>query len=77
MTQKPLSNEERELTQEEFDEAKEMAMFIRGSFKWHMALKYMRFLLIIEGVIWACMDIVRRKRMNVAAKINKNYQNRQ
>jgi len=63
--------------QEEKDmqDAKEMAMHIKGSLKWRMAYFHMRFLMVIEGFLWSLMDRVRARRMKVASRINRNYKN--
>lgn len=72
-----MSEEQAQFTEEDerqYQEAKDVAMFIRGSFKWRMAYQYMRFLMVIESLVWSIMDVVRAKRMKVAARINSNYQ---
>ena len=57
----------------EMEDAKELAMFIKGSLKWRLAYFYMRFLMVIEGFLWSFMDRVRARRMKVASRINSNY----
>lgn len=61
----------------QMEEVKELAMFIRGSFKWRVAYLYMRFLMVIESIVWSLMDRLRARRMRVAARINSNYQRNQ
>jgi hypothetical protein len=70
-----MENKEKTKAEEiqDLEEAKELAMYIRGSFKWRMAYFYMRFLMVIEGFLWSFMDRVRARRMKVASRINSNY----
>lgn len=57
------------------DHIRNMGEYIMKSMSGRSLYYLMRFLLFIESVTWTVMDSVKAKRMNVAARINKNYQN--
>ena len=62
--------------QEQKDAEKALAFgtYIKGSFKWRMAYMLMRFIMMLEGLVWNIMDLLRGWRMSVASRINSNYQ---
>lgn len=50
-----------------------MSTYLYSSWQGRLLYMLMRFLMVIEGFLWSFLDIARRWRMRVSAKINRNY----
>lgn len=71
-----MTKQPKDMTDKEIEHSVKLGQFIRGSFKWRAAYFFMSFLMVIEGILWSFMDMTRSLRMRVAARINRNYQDR-
>ena len=61
-----------QVSQEE-QEVVELAKFLKGSVRWYMAYRLVRFIMFLESIVWTAMDALRAWRMRVSARINDNY----
>lgn len=68
------TRKEKEAEEQETDNVIELSKFLRGSLRWRMAYYLVRFIMMLESVVWTIMDLLRAWRMRVSARINSNYQ---
>ena len=61
------------MTEETEQEVVELAKFLKGSLRWYMAYRLVRFIMFLESIVWTAMDALRAWRMRVSARINDNY----
>lgn len=54
-----------------------LSKFLKGSLRWRMAYWLVRFIMVLESIVWTIMDLLRAWRMRVSARINDNYQRSQ
>lgn len=50
-----------------------LAKLIKGSLRWRLAYFLVRFIMVLESIVWTIMDALRAWRMRVAERINDNY----
>lgn len=55
-------------------EVLQYAKFLRGSLKARMTYTLMRFVMVLESIVWTLMDFLRAIRLRLVTRINKNYQ---
>lgn len=53
---------------------RKMAEYMHHSNGGRLLYAWMRFIMILEGIVWEIMDALRSYRMKIASKINSNYQ---
>jgi hypothetical protein len=51
-----------------------LSKLIQGSLRWRMHWYLLRFIMVLESIVWTLMDALRAWRMRVSARINANYQ---
>lgn len=51
-----------------------LSKLIKGSLRWRLAYYLLRFIMVLESIVWTLMDLLRAWRMRVSARINDNYQ---
>ena len=51
-----------------------LSKLIKGSLRWRLHWYLLRFIMMLESVVWTIMDLLRAWRMRVSARINENYQ---
>lgn len=67
--------EEKEAAEEqETEHVIQLSKFLKGSLRWHLAYYLVRFIMVLESIVWTIMDLLRAWRMRVSARINDNYQ---
>lgn len=59
---------------EQEDRIQYVAKLIKGSLRWRLAYFTVRFIMVLESIVWTIMDLLRAWRMRVSARINDNYQ---
>lgn len=50
-----------------------LSKLIKGSLRWRMQYFLVRFIMVLESIVWTAMDLLRAWRMRVASRINDNY----
>lgn len=66
---------ERTAEEKESEERVEMlSKLIKGSLRWRLHWYLVRFIMMLESIVWTLMDLLRAWRMRVSARINNNYQ---
>ena len=51
-----------------------LSKLIKGSLRWRLHWYLLRFIMVLESIVWTLMDLLRAWRMRVSARINDNYQ---
>lgn len=62
---------------EETEHIVQLSRFLKGSLRWYLAYYLVRFIMVLESIVWTIMDLLRAWRMRVSARINDNYQRNQ
>lgn len=68
------TRKEKEAEEQETEKVIALSKFLRGSLRWRLAYYLVRFIMVLEGIVWTIMDLLRAWRMRVSARINDNYQ---
>lgn len=68
------TRKEKEAEDEQTENVVRLAKLIKGSLRWKMAYYLVRFIMVLESIVWTIMDLLRAWRMRVSARINDNYQ---
>lgn len=63
--------------EQETEHVIQLSRFLKGSLRWRLAYFLVRFIMVLESVVWTAMDLLRAWRMRVSARINDNYQRNQ
>ena len=50
-----------------------LSMYMKGSLRWRIAYFKVKFILVLESLVWTIMDALRAWRMKNTARINANY----
>lgn len=50
-----------------------LAKLIKGSLRWRLQYFLVRFIMVLESIVWTIMDVLRAWRMRVSSRINDNY----
>lgn len=62
-----------DVTEEQTENVIRLAKLIKGSLRWRLAYLLVRFIMVLESIVWTLMDLLRAWRMRVSSRINDNY----